>query len=49
MEKYNKELEASKDNFKNGPIGKRSVTDCLCCLIFDCWPPVCSTGLLIAS
>ena len=34
MEKYNKELEASKDNFKNGPIGKRSITDCLCCLIF---------------
>ena len=34
MDKYNKELEASKDNFKNGPVGKRSITDCLCCLIF---------------
>ena len=34
MEKFNADLEASKDNFKNGPIGKRSITDCLCCLIF---------------
>ena len=34
MEQFNKELEASKDDFKNGPIGKRSCTDMLCCLIF---------------
>lgn len=34
MDKFNEELGASKDNFKNGPIGKRSCSDCLCCIIF---------------
>ena len=35
-EKFSADLEKNKDSFKNGPIGKRSITDCLCCLIFIC-------------
>ena len=34
IDKFNKELEENRDSFGNGPIAKRSVTDCLCCLIF---------------
>ena len=34
MEKYDKEFEGKKDSFKNGPISKRSCTDCICCLLF---------------
>ena len=34
MEKYDKEFADKKDSFKNGPISKRSISDCCCCLIF---------------
>ena len=34
MEKFNGELEKDKEKYSNGPISKRSITDCLCCLIF---------------
>ena len=34
MEKFNAELEANKSKLNNGPISKRSITDCLCCLVF---------------
>ena len=34
MEKFDKEFEGKKDSFKNGPISKRSCTDCICCLLF---------------
>merc|ERR1712038_1613846 len=34
MEKYDKEFAEKKDSFKNGPISKRSCTDCICCLLF---------------
>ena len=27
-------MEKNKESFKNGPISKRNITDCLCCLIF---------------
>ena len=34
VEEFNKELEQDKEKYKNGPIGERSITDCICCLIF---------------
>ena len=34
MEEYDKEFAEKKDSFKNGPISKRSCTDCICCLLF---------------
>ena len=34
MDKFEKDFGETKDDFKNGPIGKRSLSDCLCCLIF---------------
>ena len=34
MDQFNKEMETNKSKYNNGPISKRSITDCLCCLIF---------------
>lgn len=34
IEQFNKELEENREDIKNGPISKRSITDCCCCLIF---------------
>ena len=34
MDKFNGEMEENKAKYSNGPISKRSITDCLCCLIF---------------
>ena len=34
MEQFDKEFAEKKDSFKNGPISKRSITDCICCLVF---------------
>ena len=34
-DRYNREyLAENKDSLKNGPIAKRSITDCFCCLLF---------------
>lgn len=29
-------MEKDKENYKNGPVSNRNITDCLCCLIFIC-------------
>jgi len=34
IDKFNEELEAKKDDFKNGPISNRNCTDIFCCLAF---------------
>lgn len=34
MEQFDKEFAEKKADFKNGPISKRSLSDCCCCLIF---------------
>jgi len=34
VDQFSKELETKKDSYKNGPISKRSCTDCICCLVF---------------
>ena len=34
MEEFEKEFASKKDSYKNGPISNRSISDCLCCLIF---------------
>ena len=33
-EEFKERWDKEKESFKNGPIGKRSITDCLCCIIF---------------
>ena len=27
-------MEKEKDKYKNGPISKRNITDCICCILF---------------
>lgn len=34
IEQFNKELEENRESYKNGPISSRSITDCICCLVF---------------
>ena len=34
LQEFNEELEKDKEKFRNGPISNRSITDCICCLIF---------------
>lgn len=34
IEEFNKELEENREKYKSGPISQRSLTDCICCLIF---------------
>lgn len=34
LDTFNKRLEGDKAKYANGPISKRSCTDCLCCLFF---------------
>ena len=34
IKEFNENLEKDRGSLKNGPVGNRSITDCICCIVF---------------